>query len=399
MPDPQVIPPSDQNIIPEIAADAGGKAINELGKQLEGNIKSKFRSIMEGTPSKEGQAGEPSSPPTTPPASPAPAASTPPTAPEIPATDRPPEGLSKTGKEHWERFRALSQERIDTERKEKEALKKEYEAFKAQAKPSAPPDYEQVKARAQELEQHLERVALAESPRFKNYYEGGIAKQLKLVEGLGAHGKEAAKLLMEPDSEARDKRLSELQTEMGFKGHILSNAAATILQLQSERETELANWKTNFAALKAKESEEATAKAAKDLMHRQNAASLILNSARALPEFTPAPNDAAHATFAKEALDFISEALTGKLPESDALRLPVAAMKGQYLEEFVIPKLRAEVKALEERLSAFNRSTPQPHGQQRKDASLTQDPLHSDDPMVQIEAIKRKYADAMAGAV
>lgn len=285
--------------------------------------------------------------------------------PSIPSHERPPSGAAKATKEHWMRFRAIKNAEVEAARKEKEALSKELEAARKAANGIPVSEHEALKQSHARAEAELERVALSRSERFRNHYDGGIARAIKLAKtAAGKHGVEVEGLLqnLTPEAEAR---LGEIRKDLGIRGNMLDKAASDILSLQIEREEQLSNSAENIKLLRAREATEAAEATQRDQQRRATLADSLVTSVSALPEFKADPADAAHSTFSKEALDFIRSATLGKLSAEDAALLPVAAMKAQYYQSIRLPKLEAELTALKERVAQLTGASPKLDGQQR----------------------------------
>lgn len=285
--------------------------------------------------------------------------------PSIPSHERPPSGAAKATKEDWMRFRAIKNAEVEAARKEKEALAKELEAARKAANGIPVSEHEALKQSHARAEAELERVALSRSERFRNHYDGGIARAIKLAKtAAGKHGVEVEGLLqnLTPEAEAR---LGEIRKDLGIRGNVLDKAASDILSLQIEREEQLSNSAENIKLLRAREATEAAEATQRDQQRRATLADSLVTSVSALPEFKADPADAAHSTFSKEALDFIRNATLGKLSAEDAALLPVAAMKAQYYQSIRLPKLEAELAALRERVAQLTGASPKLDGQQR----------------------------------
>jgi hypothetical protein len=263
------------------------------------------------------------------------------------------------------RFRSLKNAEVEAVRKEREALAKEVEALRKGAKGVPTEEFESLKQSHARAEAELERVALARSERFRNHYDGGIERAIKIAKAAaGKHGSEVETLLraLTPENE---KRLSEIRAELGIRGNMLDNAVGTILGLQTEREEQLNNSAENIKLLRMREATEAAEAAQKAASRRAALSEALVARAGAQPEFKADPADSKHASFATAALDFIRSATLGKLDEEAVALLPVAAMKAHYYESIEKPKLMAELTTLRERMAQFTGATPRVEGGQR----------------------------------
>lgn len=303
-----------------------------------------------------------------------------PTPDPIPEIDRPPEGMSKAGKEDWSRFRALKNAEIEKRDKELAVLRAETEKLKA-AKAIDPVEYESTRKSKEELEATVERLRLEESPKFKAYYDGGIEKQFKLIKAVGGqHGEELVKLVAGGRSKERNERLREIQEELGPEGHIIGNALGEIARLQHEKGEQLSNWKENSKRLREVETQEAETARTRSNEQRRVVADRLVARARELPEFKADPADKDHLAFADGAVAFIRNATEGKLAEEDAALLPVAAMSAQYLKTIKLPRLEAELAGLKTRIAELTGSKPQINGQQQHSAVAPASQRNANDP-------------------
>lgn len=321
-----------------------------------------------------------------------------------PSLDKPPEGLSAAASANWKKFRDSTQAVIDKKSKELDDVKKQLDDARktSAAAPAAKPlvdfgEYEGLKKKAAELESSLERLDLANSPKFRTYYDGGIEKQIKLAKAsAGSHGDEVAKLLHQPRSAERNTRLAELVEELGIEGNVIGNALASITQLKLEREEQLSNHAENLKLLRQQERLESEHAEQSRSATRKAKADAIVERLTALPEFKPADTDAEHKAFAESALEFIRAGVNGKLAEDDALLLPAAAMKAQYLEKIKIPRLEKENQELKARLEEIAAARPRMGGSAAVETAKAKEEVSTDDPWG-IASVTKKFVQAGQG--
>lgn len=334
------------------------------------------------------------------PASTAPAA-TPEAAPAEPSFDKPPEGLSGAAAANWKKFRETTQEVIDKKSKELAEVKKQLdEANKAIADRPRPMidvlEHEILKKRAAELESVIERNDLANSTKFRTYYDGGISKAIKLaVSAAGPHGAEVEKLLKSPTAEG-DHRLQEIVTELGFRGRAIGNAADTIAALTLEREEQLSNHAENLKLLRQQERLESESAEQRRSTMRKAKADAILEHVSSLPEFKAADTDPEHKAWASTALEIVRDGVNGKLAEDDAMLLPAAAMKAQYLETIKLPRLLKENQELKARLEEIAAARPRMGGGAAGQDTPAKEEVSSDDPWG-IAHVTKKFMQAGQG--
>lgn len=380
--------------------------INQVADAMEKTMQDKLSTLL--TPLQDGakvivtvpEAGtqpasvvpQPTTPTATPPVQPP--ASNPPDDPPIPEIDRPPEGMSKAGKEDWARYRALKNAEIEKRDKELTALRADVDKLKT-SRAIDPAEYESTRKTKEELEATVERLRLEESPKFKAYYDGGIEKQLKLVRAVsGSLGDEVVKLIHAPRSKERNERLREIQDELGPEGHIIGNALGEIARLQHERIEQLSNWKENSKRLREVEAQESETARSRALEQRRVVADRLISRARELPEFKPDPSDKDHLAFADGAVEFIRNAAEGRLGEEDAVLLPVAAMKAQYLTTIKLPRIEAENNALKARIAELTGARPQVNGQ-KQGPPATGEPKHDPSDPFSANAMVKKFNELM----
>lgn len=277
----------------------------------------------------------------------------------------PPEGMSVAAKDSWKKFRETTQARIDKSNAELEATRKELEVErKREVKPSVDlTEFETVKKRAQELESKVERYDLENSDKFKNYFDGGIQKHVKIAKSVaGERAGEVEKLLMTPRSAERDEKLREIVDELGLDGGVILESLSGINKLKLERSEQLSNHRDNLVALRAHEA--AQAKQADEISQATQKARVesVFSKIATMPEFNADPTDTEHTTFSTNAKEIIRRALNGELADEDVLKLPVAAMKAQYLEGIRLPKMQAEIEALKARILEYEGANPRAAG-------------------------------------
>lgn len=356
MPEAEIIPPGAQEpVLPDIDAGVNRMAsiLQEKMNEVRENMKIKDPSAPPPKPEEPKLEDKP-----TPPVEPAPVEQQPAPTAEVPKTpdstiDNPPPTLSAHGKDHWNRLVTIKNKEIHDRQSKLEKMEAELKALK-ERKATESPELDQLKKQAEEMQSELERVALERSPKFRNYFDGGIEKQLKKAKAVaGEHGEEVAKLLMQPRSKERNDRLKEIQEDLGIEGGIIGNALAEITSLKIEREEQLAKHKENLALLRQNEEQSSS----KTMQQRRLKADAVVNQVKTLPEFT-ATTDPEHQKFVVESLDFIAKANLGEIGEEDASLLPAMAMKGSYLQKFEIPKLKKEIETLKARLTSMQAASP-----------------------------------------
>jgi len=278
-------------------------------------------------------------------------------APQLPPEDRPPESMSKAGKENWNRLVSLKNAQI-------EKLQKEFEAFKAeQAKAPktgpAPQEFEELKKRYDETVNELEKVALERSSRFRDRFENAVNKHIEVAKAVaGEHGEEVAKLLRQPRSPERNARLAEIREELGIEGDVIASALREITSLNLERDKALSDHKRTKALLDKMDEEQRQQQVQEISARRRQAGEQILSKIKTLPEFNPDGKDPKHGEWTKEALGFIEKANAGSITEEDSALLPAMAMKGAYLQQFRVPALEKEVEMLRARLNQLQGASP-----------------------------------------
>jgi hypothetical protein len=278
-------------------------------------------------------------------------------APQLPPEDRPPESMSKAGKENWNRLVSLKNAQI-------EKLQKEFEAFKAeQAKAPktgpAPQEFEELKKRYDETVNELEKVALERSSRFRDRFENAVNKHIEVAKAVaGEHGEEVAKLLRQPRSPERNARLAEIREELGIEGDVIASALREITSLNLERDKALSDHKRTKALLDKMDEEQRQQQVQEISARRRQAGEQILSKIKTLPEFNPDGKDPKHGEWTKEAIGFIEKANAGSITEEDSALLPAMAMKGAYLQQFRVPALEKEVETLRARLNQLQGASP-----------------------------------------
>jgi hypothetical protein len=176
--------------------------------------------------------------------------------------DKPPEGLTEKASA---RFQELANRAKASEawRKEHEVKLKTYEEELTKLKSAKPADTEEVAKLRQErdeLDAALKQTAIERHPKFKAAYDDRINDYVTSAKKIVGEKHTAAitAILSDPDAEGASEAYEKLAEEVGpFKANQLAMIATNLRQTKSERERELANWKSNSEAMA--QSEKATA--------------------------------------------------------------------------------------------------------------------------------------------
>lgn len=356
-------------------------------EKMEQDIVAKFVEL--------GKEPEPPKPP-----EPSPAPAQPPEAPAQPQEkqefNEPPSGLSEPAKESWRKFRESTQARIDKSNSELEKVRKELESERkriAEQQKSVVDltEYEGLKKKAEELESTVERLDLENSPKFRNYFDGGIEKHIKLARAVaGTKADEVSRLLTQPRSADRDEKLREIVDELGLDGGVILESLSGINKLKLERAEQLSNHRENVKLLRESESRERKRQEELTISTRQSRADSVLEMIKTIPEFNPDPNDQEHKAFVENAVKVIRQAVMGELPENDSVLMAPTAMKAIYFEKIRLPKMMKEIDALKARLAEYESSSPRTSSTQSKgDSTPTVD---KDDPYG-IAAMTKKFME------
>jgi len=189
-----------------------------------------------------------------------------------------------------DRFRAIEAKAHAAEQKAARAEKLESELNEVREKLKSaldPTVADELKKQVSELDEIVNKNAIAEHPRFKAKYDAQIAKEVataaKLVPKEAAGEVEA--LLSLPETAQRNRRLNEIADELdNVAQKKFLNAVDLADRLSSERAGEIANWKVNKMRL-AELSEQEKSQAVE---HQTRTVEKALKSV--LPKFTSEEN-------------------------------------------------------------------------------------------------------------
>lgn len=325
------------------------------------------------------QPAAPAAPPMAPPAPTAPTTEIPKPAdgtPEPPPLDE--RTLSSTARLHFQRLgqSAAHYNKLATElakaKEESEAKVKAMEQEIAKFK-GIPVDPEQIKKAIEDRERltkehedligRIETISLERSPRFQNWWQTETKKHLDIVRRLAPEGKreELEKLVMEPVSNARNEAIDAiLEAAPKTNQRMIERAWENLEAIKAQREEALTKGSERYREMQEFERQE---KLREDQNKQQRVSQLTakaLTLAGALPSFQESPSDTAHNADVAMRKRFVEGALQGRLDEDLMVALPAHAAHGLYLEEKVIPALKADLAKANELIKQLQSSSPRP---------------------------------------
>lgn len=327
-------------------------------------------------------ASAPAAPAVPAPASAPPAASPPsaasPTAIE-PLTEEPPPEVRRSLSAH-ENWKRITQSAADF-RKQAEARAREVEAANAKVKeleaslskysalPVAPDaiaaaiaERDRLTKEHAEIVSQLETVNLERSPRFQTWWKTETDKHIKVVQRLVPADKreEVGKLLLAPLSDSGPALDAIITTLPASTQHIIAGAMSQLEAAKLQREEALTQGSQRYRELQEFERQERLKAEQASAARREQLTTAALTKARAFDAFKPNPSDAEHAAAITQREAFVQAAIAGKLDEDVLVAMPGLAAHALYLQDKIIPRLRADLEAANALIKQLQGSSPRP---------------------------------------
>lgn len=166
------------------------------------------------------------------------------------------EGKWPRSSDQWEKYKAVAREDADHLAKERDEWKTkaaEFEKKLTTTDPAKPtPEFEAIKKERDELDATLRKVAVAEHPKFKQYYDGKESAQVELAKRIVSPelSDKIATILKMPDSQYRDAQLEEAITDLTpIQQSRLGGVMNSIAELRAERASEIERAREGMSAL------------------------------------------------------------------------------------------------------------------------------------------------------
>jgi hypothetical protein len=275
------------------------------------------------------------------------------------------EPQGQTKHEHYKRLQVASKAKVDKVTAELTAARQELEAAKSRGVPEEiQAELKNYKEALAEREAVLERIAVQESPKFKERYtqaETAIAERLK------RYGTEMAMDTEKLDQALRSspKRRIELLDEMGVEGAALSSVAGLMNQydlLQDDKTQFLSKSKEAHAQWQ-KEQAEAAASQEKEQTEREERvfSTVAEEMGKTYAPFQEVEGNEAWNAQVRALRDEAKKYFNGQVP-LDQLARAVMKGVGAPVQEKIIARQQATIKELTAELAGLKTAQPRANG-------------------------------------
>lgn len=297
----------------------------------------------------------------------------------------------KAERDEWQKKAAEHETAVKTHAEKVAAIEREYTEFKTKAA-IKPEDIEALRKERDEYSTKLERLALAETPRFKQYYEGKF--EAAVVQATDAVGKEKADqvrhLLEAPRMPWRKQQLNELIEAMESKVDQLQllDAVNRYDAARDERAKQLEDHKNGLRELQAVETKQQQEKAEQDVAQRKAVMEQLLKQASEKLEAFKPSDDAVHNALVEQNKQVVEKFIHGKLDPETLWSLPTWAMQGQYLQNAVKEK-DAKITELTEALKKYQAAAPALEGSGEAKSSGSEPMSYSDQVRANLASLRQ----------
>lgn len=267
-------------------------------------------------------------------------------------------------------WKKLKTERDEWQKKYEAVSKYEKESAELKAKLSEvqtkfnPEEIETIRKERQTLAEHLERVALEQTPKFKDYYDSKFESALSLaVDSVGKEQADKIKAVLEaPRSKWRKDALNEIIG--GMENEVdklqLLSAVNRYDEVRGEREKQLADHKTNMSKYREVEAQrQKEAEQADENRRRELVTGTLKKAVEKFESFKEIEGNAEHNESVKKAHSLVERFIMGSMNSAEVLTLPLRAAEYDRLSK-IVPTLEARVKEQEEALAALRGASPKP---------------------------------------
>lgn len=251
--------------------------------------------------------------------------------------------------------------------KEKHAAEKatlEARLKELEARPTAPPDYEKLKAERDDLDSRLQAIAAERHPKFQEQFAARAAQISSVVKGIadGVKAEQIESLLRLPPSSYRDSQLEAIASDLPpLKAGMLVNAMMASDALQNEQQQLVAKGKDTWKQLQ--ELEQKRSAETKTALERTFESRMRewTDPANGLPAYQKRDGDAAWNAQVDQRIQLAKAAYLGD-QSLDPQKLASFALWGA-----AAPALLQDAQAkagriaeLEAELATFRKGTPSP---------------------------------------
>lgn len=268
-------------------------------------------------------------------------------------------------RDDWKKKATDHETAVKTHAEKLAAAEKEYAEYKAKTAID-PKEIEALKKEHEEAQARLARVALQETPKFREHFDSRFeAATNRALDAVGKDKAEMVKAVLEaPKSQWRKGMLNELVTGMENEVDKLNLIAAVneYDQARDQRGKELDKHRENLRELKAVEQKEAKEKQDRELSNRRVVLDEALKQAAKFESFQEKDDTEHNLTVAKNKKLMEDLILRGDVPTGVYVMLPALAAEGERLQK-VVPTLQAKITELEAALQKYQQATPTLEGQ------------------------------------
>lgn len=271
----------------------------------------------------------------------------------------------KADRDDWQK-RATEHETTSKKHQERiTALETEYTEYKTKTAIN-PEEITALKKDRDDLATRLERHALAETPKFRDYYNAKFEAAIdRAVDAVGKERADQIKAVMEaPKSSWRKGMLNEILAGMETEVDKLNLIASVneYDQARDERSKAIDNHKEHLREWKATEVKKGEEQKARDAANRKAILAETLKAAEKFEAFQT-KDDPEHNLVVAKNKKLLEDFITGgQIPDAVLLMLPVLASEGERLQK-AVPALNAKIAELEEALKKYQGAEPKLEGE------------------------------------
>lgn len=248
-------------------------------------------------------------------------------------------------------------------KEEKAALAKQLEDLKKTATKTPAEDYEaKLKTLNEEREALSERLRLLDierHPEFVKKYEGRINGVFDSVKNLvGTDGDRLVSLLKAPESDYRNSQIDDIVE--GLSPAKKAKLGALIVkheEIQSERNAEINEAKSDYEAIRSRYQEEESTNTKTALEEANKTWSKVAENARALEIFEPREGDDEWNTELNQRMDLARQIFNGENSEEDLAKAALWAAAAPKYRELLYAQVEVN-KRLESELAKYRGAEP-----------------------------------------
>src|SRR6266496_184183 len=276
----------------------------------------------------------------------------------------------------WKKLKeAITTEKNKAIEYEKKLQAKEKEFAEAQAKfaladrtPEWTKQIDEIKAERDKLANQIQTTDLERYEPFAKQYADRFNKAAaQAKDAVGEANAERIEQLMQlKPSKWRKERLNEIRQDLtGVDQGQLDIAISDFDRARAEKESALADSKTNYQRAMDLESERRNREQVMAEARVKDSISRVLTKAREFEAFRTLETDPEHNASVRENEAMVERFFSGKLETEQAAILPILAGQCKYLMTKVLPSMNKEIAELKAALEAQKGATPAPKGGQQ----------------------------------